>query len=210
MISQTEFGIISDETLSTIRKSQDLPGWCPWDKAVDMAGLIIRERPAVVVEIGVFAGRSLIPQAAALRQNDKGFVFGIDPWDDPNSIESWNQGTPLDQLERTFKDAIKHHGLETYVCVIKETSERAVRHFIKSPFSQIDILHIDGCHSEKASTQDVELYLPIVRPGGFIWMDDTDWSTVGNALTTALKSCDLVKDYGKFCLLQKRKDHSSG
>jgi hypothetical protein len=45
-----------------------------------MAALIRREKPSVVVEIGVFGGRSLVPQALALRENKQGVVYGIDPY----------------------------------------------------------------------------------------------------------------------------------
>ncbi|MBI2809024.1 MAG: hypothetical protein HYX68_28910 [Planctomycetes bacterium] len=45
-----------------------LEGWCTPEKAQMLAALIIDALPALCVEIGVHGGKSLIPQAMALRQ----------------------------------------------------------------------------------------------------------------------------------------------
>ena len=48
----------------------------------------------------------------------------------------------------------------------------------------IDILHIDGNHSEQASYLDVTKWVPLVRSGGWIFFDDMTWFENG-VFTTA-------------------------
>ena len=55
-------------------------GWCSIEKAYALASAIIALRPGVVVEIGIWAGRSLIPMALALKKVGAGKIIGIDPW----------------------------------------------------------------------------------------------------------------------------------
>ena len=58
-----------------------LTGWCSKDKGGVLFDLVIKSRPKVVVEIGVFGGKSVIPMAVGLKANGRGMIYGIDPWD---------------------------------------------------------------------------------------------------------------------------------
>src|SRR5215468_10710070 len=69
---------ITGDIQSAIR---DLPGWPHPMKEKHLAHLILQLKPQLVVEIGVYGGRSFIPQAMALKHNKSGFIYGIDPWD---------------------------------------------------------------------------------------------------------------------------------
>ena len=69
----------------------------------------------------------------------------------------------------------------------------------------IDILYIDGNHSEPASMKDVMLYLPKVRQGGYIWYNDSIWPERQEALDLLSEECEVVKliDDGN-CILFKK------
>ena len=58
-----------------------LEGWCSEDKAGILIDLIVKYKPQVIVEVGVWGGKSLVPMANALRANGSGKIYGIDPWD---------------------------------------------------------------------------------------------------------------------------------
>src|SRR4051812_47320274 len=62
-------------------------GWCTVDKAKTLAASVLAIRPGTVVQIGVWAGRSLIPMALACQSVHKGIVIGIDPWSPDASAE---------------------------------------------------------------------------------------------------------------------------
>ncbi len=178
---------------------QQLHGWCALGKATLLADMVLKTKPEVVVEIGVWGGKSLIPMAYALRKNKKGVVYGIDPWESHESVQ-W----VLDEANRHFWQSANHHwvlqdliakigqfGLEDQVHLIKASSENAPL------IENIDILHIDGNHAEQTSYFDVIKWAPQVRSGGWIIFDDMKWSE--NGYPTTKKATDwLDEHYFKF------------
>lgn len=184
-------------------------GWCEVPKALAMAELILTTKPKTVVEIGVFGGRSLVPQAMALRENGKGKIYGIDPWSWVANVDAetdqermkWWATVPLEEIHRKCMGEIAAYALEDYVTIIRDCS-----HKCKELFGEIDILHIDGNHSETTSTRDVENYVPKVNANGWVWMDDTDWASTQHALSVLKQSCILIQDNVKWQLYCKRRD----
>jgi hypothetical protein len=63
--------------------------------------------------------------------------------------------------------------------VIRQKSDRFHYQWADAP---IDILHIDGNHSEEKSVRDVLLWSSSVSPLGAVVMDDTDWQTTQKAV----------------------------
>lgn len=175
-----------------------LQGWCWNKKALAMAELVLKEDPFTVVEIGVFGGKSLIPQAIALKELQvPGVIFGIDPWkkecaleasDDPANNEWWDK-VNLDEILSGCSKAIWDNNLDDVCCLMRSPSGVAVRAFI---VDEIEILHIDGNHSEAVSTTDVIKWLPRVAPGGHIWFDDFLWPSTAKAIALLELGCDRV------------------
>ncbi len=162
-----------------------LEGWCSEEKGAALVDLILRVKPEKIVEIGVFGGKSLIPMACALQANRKGKIYGIDPWDIQSSIEDVNdesnkhywtivdyQGILAGLLQR-----IEDYQLGDQIELIAKSSENA------DPIVDIDILHIDGNHSEKTSYFDVRKWVPLVKKGGWIIFDDMQWHEQGKPTT---------------------------
>ena len=83
----------------------------------------------------------------------------------------------------------------------KETSASA---YEKIPYD-IDILHIDGNHSEEASFFDIVTYYPKVKSGGYIWFDDKNWATTKKAIDYLYENCIYIQmvDNGNCILFQK-------
>lgn len=194
-------------TRSTLHAIEKLEGWCSAEKARAMMELVGRVAPAICVEIGVFGGRSLVAMGDACRQVGRGHVYGIDPWTATAALETvaeeanrkWWADLDYEETYLGCMAGIGRLGLDPWITVLRTTSARAAR-----LFSAIDILHIDGNHSEDVSTRDVDTYLPLVRPGGHVWFDDMDWPTTRNAQTVLLSQCDEVDVVGNCGLFQKR------
>src|ERR1035437_4079135 len=62
-------------------------GWCSLEKAHALAAAILTLRPNIIVEVGVWAGRSIVPMGLALKKLAEmnpsakhGRIIGIDPW----------------------------------------------------------------------------------------------------------------------------------
>lgn len=188
--------------LKAFEYMDQLEGWCAYEQASILIDLILKNKPETVVEIGVFGGKSLIPMAYALKVNEKGKIYGIDPWEGSASI----QGV-MDESNKYFWTIVnyqeimsgliykvKQFGLENQIDLIRKTSEAT------PPIYDIDLLHIDGNHSEEASYLDVTKWVPLVKSGGIIVFDDMTWyenNTYTTAKAVAWLNANCIK-FGEF------------
>lgn len=173
-----------------------LEGWCSKSKASVLIDLIFMTNPQTVVEIGVWGGRSLIPMAHALKTKDKGTAYGIDPWDSLESADGmdgvnyeWWSSIDHKKILRDLEKKIIEFNLQNQVVLIKTTSQLA------PIIPDIDILHIDGNHSEKASIIDVNKWVPLVRKGGIIIFDDVTWGTNVKAVQWLDENCIKLAEF---------------
>lgn len=188
VINRKESLVISPEQAKQqafVAMSQ-LEGWCSQEKASLLMDLIFASKPKTLVEIGVFGGKSLIPMAYALKANEQGKIYGIDPWESSASIEGaanqankeWWSALNHEAIRQGLINKIKLFALEKEIELIKSSSADAV------PISEIDLLHIDGNHSDATSYLDVTKWVPLVASGGWIVFDDLTWHENG-VYTTA-------------------------
>lgn len=189
-----------------------LEGWCTKEKAREFIDFIFEEQPEIWVEIGVFGGSSLFPVLSAFQCLDQGIAIAIDPWDKMECIKyydpiedkadfRWWGKLNLNQIYSSFLNMLKQNAFEPYCTVIRASSQNAIEEI-----DSIDVLHIDGNHSEAPSLKDVELYLPKVKSGGYIWMNDSLWRQRQEAVELLLTQCDVVKliDNGNCILFRKK------
>lgn len=177
-------------------------GWCDPIKAIALADLVMANRPAACAEIGVFAGKSALSIAFGLRARattspaSSGVLYAIDSWSAPDSLVDtspedakwWSNNVNLDAIYEEFIGHLHTTGLGRYVRVLRMASIDAAK--LVGP---LDLLHIDGCHSEWSSTSDVTLWLPKLRVGGTLVMDDVNWPSTQTAVRFARKFCDEVR-----------------
>lgn len=186
----------------------EIKGWLSPDVAKAMQCLIRETKPEVMIEIGVFAGKSLLTAAAALRENGRGTIYGIDPWRMDTALNNMGTGENvgfwndinLDDVHRDCVHEVWRQQLDN-VILIRAPSEHC--HQLFQPNS-VDILYIDGGHSEPQSCSDVVNYVPKVKRGGYVWLDDTDWISVQKAEQLVHGVCNLVADFGHSCLYIKK------
>ena len=197
---------MSPSTIEAIKVLTDnsnprhLDGWCWLDKAMTLCSYIEKERPSVVVDLGIFGGRSMIPMALQLRDNaDGGVCYGIDPWTNTAALEgehkpedsAWWGKVNLNDVMMKFLWRIQELGLIDFAVPIRATSQAVHAIF---PKESIDFLHIDSNHSELASLRDIALYVPKVRSGGLICLDDLKWESNKAAVDRLDGHCDRVQD----------------
>lgn len=166
-------------------------GWCTQEKARVLASIIVATRPEVVVEIGVWAGKSAIPMAMAVHYNHVGKVIAIDPWNAQISSEGmtganlqWWSSVDHNDIYNHFTHAVNHFGVSQVMDIRRCKSDDV------EPPMNIGLFHCDGNHSEQA-IRDVERFAPKVKTGGFCFCDDVQWDGGGVG-----KATQLLKDVG--------------
>lgn len=189
-----------------------IDGWCSREKARNMMDLIYETRPEVCVEIGVFGGSSIYPTAKALSYNNQGVVYAIDPWSKEGVSEGYEPGDAnyewwnsidLEKIYHNFRHMLKQQHLQHYCIVMRMTAEQACVSFQNN---SIDILHIDGNHSEESALRDAKLYLPKVKKGGYIWFDDVNWKSTTQAIRFLNEHCEEIPDmFANNCVLFRKK-----
>lgn len=161
-------------------------GGCPPRKQRILAHLIVSRDLKRAVEIGVFAGGSLFPQAVAMRHTG-GQITGIDPWSAseaeqkdnlerivPALGEGWAGRVDWDGLYREVGERLSRYGLAHHCTLVRNPSQRAAG-AIDGP---LDLLHVDGNHDYARCADDLARWLPKVRSGGLLVLDDTAWDTI--------------------------------
>jgi predicted O-methyltransferase YrrM len=185
---------------------QQCEGWCSEHKAEILVSLVFKTKPQIIVEIGVYGGKSLLPMAYALKINQKGVIYGIDPWDHVESVKGLQQVEHVtfweylnhQKIKQQLIENIYNFSLHSQVVLIQSTSEAA------APINDIDLLHIDGNHSDALSYLDVTKWVPLVKRGGYIILDDMNWCDDGNYTTTHAcewlnANCTKVSEFTDDC-----------
>jgi predicted O-methyltransferase YrrM len=125
------------------------------DEAAYLYRLVREERPRIVVELGRFRGGSTFLIATAL---DNGVLHSYD-------IET-RQGRSGTELDRGLSAALERYGLTGRVALHVADSRGA------DPPGPIDVLFVDGDHSEEGVRADFERWSPHVEPGGHLLFHD--------------------------------------
>ena len=191
-------------------------GWCSFEKATALVKTIVQNRASLCVEIGTFGGSSLVPQALALQHNGSGKIYGIDPWSTDAALEEMQKAENVEwwskvNLEQIYKHCQRHVAmlqLQPYVQLLRDKAENVVDTFADG---SIDLLHIDGNHSEALSYKDAVLYLPKVAKGGIVFFDDIHWNdsdegyTTQRAIMHMLEHCTRLELVDDCMIMQKNK-----
>lgn len=185
-------------------------GWTTTDRCVEMAQLVLDVKPDTVVEIGVFGGRSFIPQALALKEVRKatgqiGHIYGIDAWKKEATVEGENEANrewwlavDIHHIHKLAVEAVWKYQVDEHAIIIRAASQHC-----GGCVPTIDVLFIDGNHSEVASCRDAAIYLPKLKQGGYLWVDDCDWDSTKAMQKMVEAQCKIVKDSGAYKLFRK-------
>lgn len=140
-------------------------------------GLVLRERPAVVLEVGMAYGATSMAAAAALEELGAGRVISIDPF----QSTQWENIGVLN-VERAGL-AHRHELLDEsdYVALPRLLAEGLV----------VDVAYIDGLHSLDYALLDFFYVDKTLRVGGVVGFNDCDWPTV----KPTLRFVERFRDY---------------
>jgi hypothetical protein len=193
----------------------DFGGGCSLEKACLMAYLIQRFKMATTLDIGVYRGRSLFPQALAHRSFTGGVAYGVDPWSSEEAVENDNvalkekidcfvRETDYDAVYASVESVRRTAELDKHCRLTRKTSADAADDFRREGL-RFDLIHIDGNHDTAIVLKDVELYVPLLAERGFLVMDDISWESVRPAyelvaarMAHVYERVDAFNDYAVF------------
>jgi hypothetical protein len=151
---------------------------------VDYVNGITPTQDMNMIEIGSYAGESTTVFCKWFNQ-----VVSVDPFEegyDPDDIACQNM--PLGQVYDHFIENTYHI---TNLKHIRKRSDDAAKIFIGK---DIHLVYIDGVHTYDQVKRDIQNYLPLILPGGFISGHDYNpyWTGVVNAVDELLGEPDQV------------------
>ena len=184
--------------------STDFGGGSFMSKTYLMAYLINSHNLKHYIDIGVYKGKSLLPLAYVIGQNN-GKAIGIDPYENEIAkeydieeekrelINNFIDNLDFNTLYNEVIMNIEKYNLSDYCKIIRKPSTEAVADILKSKI-KIDMLHIDGNHDSKNVKEDADKYLPLLTDGGFVIFDDIDWDSV-NEIYKKVKEGNFLTVY---------------
>jgi len=170
-------------------------GWCSPTKAEHIHSEITKRKLGQGLEIGVYAGKSACAAGVAMRDRGEGIIIGLDPWSNEEATryqesgdnKDWWGKVPLEDIKKQAESKRLEFGLLKHLVYHQKSSLEFFRE-CPSDFN-LDYLHIDGCHSTWNSCTDVVLWLPALRKGGILFMDDEEWASTEQARDLINSQC---------------------
>jgi hypothetical protein len=126
--------------------------------------LVAEVKPRLLVELGVDRGESYFTFCQAAAEHQTGTrCFGVDTWRGDQHAGGYD--------ETTFAQVSAHNreNYEAFSTLMRSDFDEAREEFADG---SIDVLHLDGLHTETAVRHDVEAWLPKIRPGGILLLHD--------------------------------------
>jgi predicted O-methyltransferase YrrM len=173
---------------------KDIQGWSafiPWYKeAVSRAPT---NRESIFVEIGCWKGRSAAYMGVEIANSGKPITFyTIDTFQ--GSDEPAHKVDPIIKKGKLYEHATKNlRPVDEFVQIIMADSVR-----ISSEFEDdsVDFLLIDGDHTHKGVTKDLQAWYPKIKTGGIIAGDDWRWNSVRSAVEEFFPNSEIETDFG--------------
>lgn len=174
-------------------------GWRNPILAEKIMDFIHKKKPEVCVEIGAFGGAITFPIAKALEFQKRGVVYAIDAWDFDLAVKGlsskkdidWWRSVNFPAVRASFENLFSKAQVQLHCQTISKCSAEAASAFEKET---IDLLFIDGNSSSEGSLEDVSLYLPKVKRGGYVWIKNAYLPEKHKAVLHLMEKCKWIKD----------------
>lgn len=166
-----EAATIPPEYVAHQSTPDDIFGWFDFEYVYDRA---VETAPpgSVLVEVGVFLGKSLVYLAEKAKRADKNLrVIGVDTWRGSSEFDDavWLNGHPVNDVPGVALGAcyanLIGRGLADDVTLIVSDSVKAAGIFADA---SLHMVFLDAAHDEASVTRDIAAWLPKVRAGGVI------------------------------------------
>jgi predicted O-methyltransferase YrrM len=169
-----------------MKNSKDIDGWFNHQAAYDY---LIHNMPqdGTFVELGAWLGKSSAYLCDTATYQE---ITIIDTWKgSPNELTTTHKLATEQNIYNLF---VENMGTRKYKA-IKATSKAASKKFANE---SLDVVFIDLTHTYEAVKEDIKLWLPKVKKGGFIAGDDyhEHWKGVIQAVDELLPRAWFIDD----------------
>jgi len=154
------------EQMIEIMKQEDFPGSSDFKTLGLMFNLIYYSNAKKVLEIGSrigFSGLTILDALSKSPGTGKKLLVTIDP---------------LKKLHDKAKSFFDNAGFSTNYKLITNTSESFEAQTESKKYAPYDVLYIDSLHSYNQIRQELKIYFPLLKKGGFLFChDSSEFST---------------------------------
>lgn len=179
------------------REFNNIPGESDDEKVWLLTQIFKYAELGDVIEIGSAYGRSAFSLAWLSGFYEIGTLICIDPWDFNSSKDQGDQASLINEAvnyvawDQVFIAFLISLANSRNVNFIRKPSVAAVDDYRKAAqaksifteefgntplIGEVSILHIDGNHSHEDVKNDLDTWLPLVKKGGWVLLDDYLWA----------------------------------
>ena len=176
-----------------------------WQVAFTVGSL--RDQPVKLLEIGSFEGRSAFLWRRLFPHPDSRLVC----------IDLWNMTWPEDEAKAKFyrhTESLRASGFLAATLAGQPSSVSLMElaaHGVAAQLVPFDVVYVDGSHDAEAVLSDMVMTDAILRPGGYMLLDDFEWDGVQRAahafLTIRGECCYEVAHATRQLYLRKKHEH---
>lgn len=151
------------------------PGSMRWQVLSEMANRLHWQR---IAELGVKEGKT----SYFLLQNTPAYVYSVDLWEPQEELgklekgehyRDWNHNLFYQHFIKVTEQYRDRH------TILKMTTTEAAKYIEDG---SLDCVFIDACHAYECVKEDIEVWGPKVKRGGWIMGHDWPWETVQKAV----------------------------
>ncbi|MBC3880290.1 class I SAM-dependent methyltransferase [Undibacterium sp. LX40W] len=183
------------EIAAIFRMARHIYGETNEQKIAAMMGIFAGVPRGDVIEIGSLVGRSVAVMCFLARRFELGKVLAIDPWQLHASIQKDSPVTagvdlpgewdyrmlPQDFCVNTLPVGLGYlnyyqaESVDAFNVYCEQKQITSAEFGVTNYEGKISVIHIDGNHDFEKVKLDCELWVPLIKPGGCLILDDYFW-----------------------------------
>jgi hypothetical protein len=164
-----------------------------WDRYFPIYERFIKglDKPAILVEVGVFLGKGIIRAAKLAKELKKPLtIYAVDTWqgsDEPEHKDFIEKIGGPEAFYKQFCHNVTINGMSDIIFPIRAKSVDAAWLFEDN---SLDMTFIDASHDYKSVREDIVAWLPKIKHGGKLAGHDIAWPDVKKAVLDELIKYD--------------------
>ncbi|MDB4413750.1 class I SAM-dependent methyltransferase [Pirellulaceae bacterium] len=148
-------------------------------KALDHVKLNQKDKRIRILEVGVFAGTSLV---SMLKYIPNSVAVALDNWflsehelERCNNVMSMDEKYTNEKVKEEYINNLIKEGVDRRVVTLENDSTRALRHLLRYGYKKFDFIYVDGSHETIDTMADLVIAWELLESNGVFVIDDYGW-----------------------------------